>query len=71
MKAKEAGKDEVIKEMLDWKGVELMINWVWKLCYGVYESGVGPEDWRTVLPSYCTMVKGREKNLRTTWILVY
>ena len=47
-----AGKDEVTGEMIKGGG-NRVVDWIWRLCNMVFESGVVSEEWRsavTVLP---------------------
>ena len=39
------GKDETTGEMIKGGG-EKVVDWIWRLCNMVFESGVLPKDWR-------------------------
>ena len=56
---KVAGKDEVAGEMVK-GGIEMVVNWIWRLCNVVFERGVVPEEWRSPVMFHSTM----EKNMQ-------
>ena len=41
---KAAGKNEITGEMIK-DGGDRVMDWIWRLCNMVFESGVVPEDW--------------------------
>ena len=43
---KAAGKDEITGEMIKGGG-DRVVDWIWRVCYMAFESGVVPEDWRS------------------------
>ena len=45
---KAAGKDEVTEEMIK-DGCDIGVDWIWRVCNMVFESGVAPEDWISVV----------------------
>ena len=45
---KAAGKDKVTGEMIKGEGNKV-VEWIWRLCNMVFESGVVPEDWRSTV----------------------
>ena len=45
---KAAGKDEITEEMIK-VGGDRVVGWIWRLCNMTFESGVVPEDWRSVV----------------------
>ena len=46
-KGKAAGKDEVTGEMVKHEDY-MLVDWIWRLCNMAFESGVVPEDWKSV-----------------------
>ena len=42
---KTAGKNEITGEIIKGGG-DRVADWIWRLCYMAFESGVVPEDWR-------------------------
>ena len=40
-----AGEDEITGEMIKGGG-DMVVDWIWRVCNVVYESGVAPEEWR-------------------------
>ena len=50
---KVAGKDEVTGEIIK-GGDDRVVDWIWRLCNIVFESGVVSEDWRSaaIVPLY-------------------
>ena len=42
---KEAGKNNVTKEMIKGSG-DRVVDWIWRLCNMAFESVIVPEDWR-------------------------
>ena len=44
---KATGKDEMTGELI--KAVDRVVNWIWRLCNMAFESGVVPEEWRSVV----------------------
>ena len=57
-----AGKDEITEEMI--KGLsDIVVDWIWRLCNMVFESGFMTGDWRTaaIAPLY------KSKGERTEW----
>ena len=45
---KAAGKDEIKGEMIK-SGGDRVVDWILRLCTMAFESGVVPEDWRSVV----------------------
>ena len=45
---KAAGKDETTLEIIKGGG-DRVVDWIWRLCNMAFESGVVPEDWRSVV----------------------
>ena len=45
---KAAGKDEITGERIKGGGDRVM-NWIWRVCNMAFESGVVPEDWKSVV----------------------
>ena len=41
-------EDGVTGEMVK-SGGDMVVNWIWRLCNMAFESGVVPEDWRSVV----------------------
>ena len=39
------------------------MNWIWRLCNIVFESGVLPGDWRSAVIFQCTRAKERRLNV--------
>ena len=57
---KSADKDEITGEMIK-GGSDRVVGWIWRLFNIAFESGVLPEDWRSVIvPLY----KVKERELR-------
>ena len=50
---KAAGKDEVTGGMIKGGGNRL-VDWIWRIRYMAFETGVLPEDWRSavIVPQY-------------------
>ena len=42
------GKDEITGEMLKGGG-DRVVDWIWRLCNIAFESGVGPEDFKSTV----------------------
>ena len=55
---KAAGKHEITGEMIK-DGGDRVVDWIWRVCNMTFQSGVVPEDWRSVVivPQY----KGKEE----------
>ena len=50
---KVARKDEITGEMIKGEG-DRVVDWIWRLCYVAFESGIVPEDWKsTVIVPAC------------------
>ena len=45
---KAAGKDEVIGDIVK-SGSDMVANWTWRLSNRAFESGVVPENWRSIM----------------------
>src|SRR5678815_4862183 len=60
---KSAGIDEIAGEMIK-NGVEMVIEWIWKLCNKAFMEGIVPRDWRraVIVPLYKD--KGDKGNCR-------
>ena len=68
---KATGKDEITREMIK-VGGDKVVDWIWRLCNMVFESGVGPEDWRSavIIPLYKGKGERNEcKNYRSISLL--
>ena len=51
---KAAGGNEITEEIIKGRG-DRVVHWVWMLCNIAFESGIVPEDWRSV---DCSTVQG-------------
>ena len=45
---KDADKDNITGEIIEGRG-NRVVDWIWKLCNTVFESGAVPEDWWTTV----------------------
>ena len=45
---KATGNEEITGEMIEGGG-DRVVDWIWRLCNMAFESGVMPEDWRSVI----------------------
>ena len=69
---KAVGKDKITGEIIKGGG-DRVADWIWRLCNMVFESGVGPEDWRSVVivPLYKSKGERSEcKNCRGISLLI-
>ena len=68
---KTTGKDEITGEMIKGGG-DRVVDWIWRLCNMTFESGVMPEDWRSVMIVLLYKGKGERiecKNYRSINLL--
>ena len=50
-------------------GGDCVVDWIWRLCNMGFESGVVPEDWRSVVNVPCIRVKERKLHVRIIKVL--